>query len=811
MNFLSTIAFLLIGVMSYAQTMTGSTTDSDGRRIPGVQVNNSSSGIRGQSDSAGDFSISVNLSDTILFIYTGFDTNQVIITPNLLDPDKPLIIIMKGLTHDVGEVTITQKRMAEFDVGYLPPIKGVQIYTGTNAVIELANLNGAKSTANPRELFAKVPGLNIWESDGSGIQMGIGGRGLSPNRTANFNTRQNGYDISADALGYPESYYTPPIEALSSIEIIRGSASLQFGTQFGGLLNFLIKSPPTNTAFELTTRNTIGSFGYFGTFNRIAGSTGRFSYQTYHQFKRGDGYRDNSDFKQHQFFGEIGYFFSDRIRARIEYTHMNYLAHQAGGLTDFYFEQNARQSFRDRNWFTVDWNVLALHFDHEISAKSHLNIRAFGMISDRKTLGFLGKITQADPGNEREMLEGLFRNAGAEARFLHRYTISRKETLNLRGAFLIGARCYRGKTMSNQGIATGGNDPDFSYRNPENLESSSFTYPSENIAGFVENILFIGKRLTVNFGGRLESIRSGSSGYYKRYIIHPVNNDTLDIQNVRDSNLVERTVPLFGFGSSYKFGKRSTMYTNFTQNYRAINFTDIRVNNPNIVIDSAIRDEYGYTTEVGFRGLKNDFLIYDLAVFYIFYGDKIGLAPKQGTTLKERTNIGDAQNYGLEIFSEFDFLRVIRDSSAHSLSVFVNGTYINARYIKSKEPNYIDKKVEYVSSIIIRSGMRYRFRGFSVQIQGSYNSEQFSDASNSVTPSGDAVIGLIPAYHVLDFSCRYAFKKNFQLEFGINNFTNQIYFTRRAAAYPGPGILPSDGINAYFTAQYTFSAERKIK
>ena len=38
------------------------------------------------------------------------------------------------------------------------------------------------------------------------------------------------------ALGYPESYYTPPFEALKSIEIIRGSAALQFGTQFGGLL-----------------------------------------------------------------------------------------------------------------------------------------------------------------------------------------------------------------------------------------------------------------------------------------------------------------------------------------------------------------------------------------------------------------------------------------------------------------------------------------------------------------------------------------------------------------------------------------------
>lgn len=109
--------------------------------------------------------------------------------------------------------------MADFNVGFMPPIKGVRLNTGTNSIIELENLSGAKSTGNAREMYAKVPGLNIWENDGAGIQIGIGGRGSSPKRTANFNTRQNGYDISADALGYPESYYTPPIEALKALRL----------------------------------------------------------------------------------------------------------------------------------------------------------------------------------------------------------------------------------------------------------------------------------------------------------------------------------------------------------------------------------------------------------------------------------------------------------------------------------------------------------------------------------------------------------------------------------------------------------------
>ena len=73
------------------------------------------------------------------------------------------------------------------------------------------------------------------------MQLDIGGRGLSPNRSSNFNTRQNNYEISADPLGYPESYYTPPSQAVNQIQLVRGAGALQYGTQFGGLLNFIMK------------------------------------------------------------------------------------------------------------------------------------------------------------------------------------------------------------------------------------------------------------------------------------------------------------------------------------------------------------------------------------------------------------------------------------------------------------------------------------------------------------------------------------------------------------------------------------------
>ncbi|MNL59805.1 TonB dependent receptor [compost metagenome] len=62
------------------------------------------------------------------------------------------------------------------------------------------------------------------------------------------------------------------------------------------------------------------------------------------------------------------------------------------------------------------------------------------------------------------------------------------------------------------------------------------------------------------------------------------------------------------------------------------------------------------------------------------------------------------------------------------------------------------------------------------------------------------MVGLIPAYKIMDVSLSYEWKR-FRLEGSANNLTNEMYFTRRATGYPGPGILPSDGRGFYLTLQ----------
>ena len=140
--------------------------------------------------------------------------------------NKPLIKIDKKILKE-RNINLKEFEFVEqqkFNIRKLRAIEGFMITQGKKTeAINVEKMDANKATNLSRQIFAKIPGLNIWESDGAGIQIGLGGRGLNPSRNSNFNTRQNGYDISADALGYPESYYTPPSEAIDEIQLIRGA------------------------------------------------------------------------------------------------------------------------------------------------------------------------------------------------------------------------------------------------------------------------------------------------------------------------------------------------------------------------------------------------------------------------------------------------------------------------------------------------------------------------------------------------------------------------------------------------------------
>ncbi|MEZ4921457.1 MAG: carboxypeptidase regulatory-like domain-containing protein, partial [Saprospiraceae bacterium] len=161
----------------------------------------------------------------LIFIAPGYDTLCVTLSIPL-GTTAQLDFFLFGKDLVLNEVQVSGQRDGTFELQRLRNVENMAIYASKKSErIQLESVVANLATNNARQIYKDIPGLNIWENDGAGLQLSIGARGLDPNRTSNFNTRQNGYDISADALGYPESYYTPPSQALQRIEIVRGAAS----------------------------------------------------------------------------------------------------------------------------------------------------------------------------------------------------------------------------------------------------------------------------------------------------------------------------------------------------------------------------------------------------------------------------------------------------------------------------------------------------------------------------------------------------------------------------------------------------------
>ena len=655
---------------------------------------------------------------------------------------------------------------------------------------------------NTRQLFNRIPGLNIWENDASGIQINIGSRGLSPNRTSNFNTRQNGYDISADALGYPESYYVPPSEAINQIRLIRGASALQSGPHFGGLLDYQLKEQEESPIL-IRQSLTGGSFRFLNSFTSVGGTKNKWSYYGFFQRKQGDGFIPNAEFFQNTGYVSLAYRPSKKSQIKLQYTRMNYLAKQPGGLTDTEFEMNPYQAKRLRNWFSVDWNLYALIWDKRFAKQQRLNIRFFVLDANRKSVGDLNRPNRPDADRERDLIIGKFNNWGMESRFLNHYTLFNKPS-----TILLGVRAYRGNNWSQQGFAERGEDADFNFINKESVGVSDYKHPGLNAALFAENIISLPYQISIIPGIRWEAIETNANGFYKNRLISGgrlIFEDTIPV-----SRSYFRQFPLLGLGVSKKY-KQWEILANITQNYRSINFSDMSISNPNLIVDYNLKDESGFNIDLTFRGyLIPKICWFDFSLFYLSYQDRIGISEtvveqngaKQLTAF--RTNIGRAFSRGMESYVRFNLLDLMKvNNSNWQVESFVNYSLIDGKYTQGLS-SFEGKQLEYVIPHLLRAGLIIRCQKWHASYQFNYQDLQYTDANNSIRVS-DATRGIVPSFSVNDYSMGYEMR-HFQVKFSVNNIFNKAYFTRRALSYPGPGIIVGQPRNLYIKLSYIFGS-----
>ncbi|MDT0687121.1 TonB-dependent receptor domain-containing protein [Autumnicola psychrophila] len=805
---LKVFSILLFSILSaQAQhTFSGKVISAEtGEPIPNAEVWNKTESEVAVADVNGEFEMEHLKSGTYDFAVFSYEYG-IVEREISINGDLKMDFKLSPLAESLSEVMITNRREQLFALRKLRKVEGTAIYAGKKSeVVLMDKVVGNMAANNARQIYSQVVGLNIYDNGDAGLQLNIGGRGLDPNRTQNFNTRQNGYDISADVLGYPESYYTPPPEALREIQVIRGAASLQYGTQFGGLINFKFKEPVPDKKIELISRQSVGSYNLYTSFNSISGTIGKFNYYTYYNYKTGEGFRPNSGFDSHNAYAHLGWNFSDRTQISFEYTYLDYLAQQPGGLTDAQFYENPDFSNRERNWFDVNWNLYALKLKHQLSEKTDFSLNVFGLDASRKAVGFReNRVSQADdPASPRELLVDDFSNWGAEARILTKYDLFDEESV-----ILLGSKYYDADNFQKQGSGTRSAKPDFRFTEdeyPNYPRQSAYSFPNRNLAFFGENIFNLTNNFSITPGFRVEYINTKANGYYKRIILDLAGNPLIN-ETVEETKDLERSFALFGVGASYNLDASNELYANLSQNYRSVTFSDIRIVNPSFAVDPNISEETGFTSDIGMRGRFKKYLSYDASIFGLWYNDRIGevLEVNDGFIVRKRANIGDAFIYGLETFGDWDLKNTFFGQNKNlRLNLFINAAFTNSEYTSSPETNVEGNQVEFIPYLNLKSGLNFGYNNFLAGLQYTYLSKQYTDATNAPQDVNDnqrGIEGSIPAYGILDFSASYSLGR-FKLEAGINNLLDNSYFTRRATGYPGPGIIPAQPITWYTTLQ----------
>lgn len=798
----SIFSFILIVFCSHVfgqQIIKGRVLDADGNPIAHVNVFSVDSKTGITTDTVGSFEWNheKNTELVLLFSKMGYYSKQVKLKWPL-QHGAALTITLESISNELQQVTVTERQNPLQMLREVQEAKSQFIFSGKKtAAIDIRNINSNMAQKTGRQLFAKIPGAFVYDMDGSGNQINISTRGLDPHRSWEFNVRQNGVITNSDMYGYPASHYSAPMEAIDRVEMVSGTASLQYGAQFGGMINYITKKADTGKVLEYETINTVGSWGLLSTHHALDGKKGKLHYYGYVNYRKQDGYRDAAKSTANAAYLMLQYDANKHWSFKMELSHSTYQFKMPGPLTDSMFATNPRQSTRQRNWYSPDIFIPAITVQFQPSEKTTICFTSTAVLGSRSSVMFLAFanvpdtiIAATNQYKPRQVDIDNFNSYTQELKAKHQYKLLGKTATLLAGVQLTTNRMNRRQ----QGVGTTGSDFDLSITSAGWGRDLHFN--TNNIALYAENKLQFTRAWSVSPGIRFEKGRSNMSGFIKNIPEHKI------------PNTINHHFALLGIGTQYLLGKHR-MYAGISQAYRPIIFKDIIPASALEVIDQNLQNAHGYTAEIGMSKKAGQFR-YDLSLFHINYQNRMGGILQQrpdGSNYMFKTNLGNSRTNGVELMIEYILLRRTKN---WQVSIFTSTSYMQGTFtsgnvvVNNKNVSIAGNKLESVPNWMSRNGANIAYKLLSLSMQHSYVSSSYSDALNTKTPTANGAQGPVPSYHLWDMNMSVPIGKHVLIKAGVNNIFNVSYFTKRPQFYPEPGIWPSDGRSLYGTVALHF-------
>jgi len=620
--------------------------------------------------------------------------------------------------------------------------------------------------ASLQDALKIVPGVNARDEEGYGAIPNIGIRGLSPNRSTKVLILEDGAPIQPSLFLSNASYYSPPVERISSIEVLKGATGLRYGPNtIGGVINYQSKTPLKDGI----VKGKLGSHGYrlleleAGTSSEQKSMGGGINLIT----SEANGFRNNG-YRMNDILVKGGMAIGQSQWLGLKLTrYENEINTSYVGLRPDEFIHTPTKNPAPDDQFLSNRTSFDINHELEIDTSTKLKTLMYWSQLERNfwRRDVASKTRQGtsfvDCGGTAYCVTGRNRNfdmLGIDSRLFTNY-----QAFGIQNESEIGVRLHS-ETMSNKtersnagprartGVITGNENND-----------------AKAVALYLQNRFLFTDQFAVTPGVRVESYRQNRK------------NEMNGVQGQANNT---ELVP--GIGATWQLAPELQLYSSV---YKGFAPAMISAAISGDGVDQKLDAERSMNIEFGFRGQAQKWT-YEGAAFRMDFSNQIVNQALSGGISK--TNGGQSLHQGAE--------GALGYAITSAWSVLANATYIPVAEFKGGALGPIGNRIPYTPKLTGNLGLNYSKDGLKSFLNAYHVSSQYADSANTVQESNDGTKGLIPSFTTLNWSIVYSPQKDLKLFGVVRNLFDKKFISGRSP----DGIFPGAERNFEIGLAYQF-------
>ena len=620
--------------------------------------------------------------------------------------------------------------------------------------------------ASLQDALKTVPGVNARDEEGYGAIPNIGIRGLSPNRSTKVLILEDGAPIQPSLFLSNASYYSPPVERISSIEVLKGATGLRYGPNtIGGVINYQSKTPLKDGI----VKGKLGSHGYrlleleAGTSSEQKSMGGGINLIT----SEANGFRNNG-YRMNDILVKGGMAIGQSQWLGLKLTrYENEINTSYVGLRPDEFIHTPTKNPAPDDQFLSNRTSFDINHELEMDTSTKLKTLMYWSQLERNfwRRDVASKTRQGtsfvDCGGTAYCVTGRNRNfdmLGIDSRLFTNY-----QAFGIQNESEIGVRLHS-ETMSNKtersnagprartGVITGNENND-----------------AKAVALYLQNRFLFTDQFAVTPGVRVESYRQNRK------------NEMNGVQGQANNT---ELVP--GIGATWQLAPELQLYSSV---YKGFAPAMISAAISGDGVDQKLDAERSMNIEFGFRGQAQKWT-YEGAAFRMDFSNQIVNQALSGGISK--TNGGQSLHQGAE--------GALGYAITSAWSVLANATYIPVAEFKGGALGPIGNRIPYTPKLTGNLGLNYSKDGLKSFLNAYHVSSQYADSANTVEESNDGTKGLIPSFTTLNWSVVYSPKRDIKLFGVVRNLFDKKFISGRSP----DGIFPGAERNFELGLAYQF-------